>query len=416
MSTKTKYTYIDLFAGTSALSEGFLQCGFIPISHIEMDSDACYTIKTRISYHYLKKQNKLQFYKQYLQGEISRKELYSLIPQQYINSVINCEISDNTINDIFTQIDSIINIRKEKTIDFIVGGPPCQAFSLLNRHTNEIEKDPRCYLYLQYGKFLNRYKPIGFVFENVVGILSAKNGHFNNIQQHFRDLGYKVYYSILNAADYGVLQNRHRVIIYGWRNDYDKGCPIIPKCPNKWCSNDIFSDLCSINAGEEGFIYKTLPNEYLTRFGIRNVDDILTQHISRPINKKDKAKYTLAIEMLYKEGKRIRNIDFPDEIRTISNTTSFLDRFKVVDKNSFSHTIIAHISKDGHYYIYPYTNTIRSISVREAARLQSFPDNFYFEGSRTSIFKQIGNAVPPLMAYAIAKEILKMICQKSDIQ
>jgi len=119
----------------------------------------------------------------------------------------------------------------------------------------------------------------------------------------------------------------------------------------------------------------------------------------------------MAVNMLYQKGKRIRNTDFPEKIRTINNTSSFLDRFKVVDKNGKSHTVIAHISKDGHYYIYPYTATIRSISVREAARLQSFPDNFYFEGSRSAIYKQIGNAVPPLMAYAIAKEIHKLICQ-----
>lgn len=415
MSRKKIYTYIDLFAGTSALSEGFYRSGFLPISHIEMNSDACYTIKTRIAYFYLKESNQLDVYKKYLQGEISREKMYAMIPKSRIESVINCEISDNTIDYIFKKIDSILK-KKNKAIDFIIGGPPCQAFSLLNRHADEIEKDPRCYLYLQYGKFLRKYRPLGFVFENVVGILSAKNGHFNNIQQHFRDLGYHVYYSILNAADYGVIQNRYRVIIYGWRNDFDKGCPKIPIEYNDWKCEDIFSDLCKISAGSQGYSYIAPPNKYLLAHGIRNIDDILTQHISRPINEKDAKKYKIAINLLYEEGKRIKNSDFPTEIRTINNVTSFLDRFKVVDKNDKSHTIIAHIAKDGHYYIYPYTDTIRSISIREAARLQSFPDNFYFEGSRTSVFKQIGNAVPPLMAYAIAKEIRNLLCQKKDTQ
>ena len=411
MSTKKRYTYIDLFAGTSALSEGFLQCGFQPVSHIEMNSDACLTIKTRIAYHYLKDRNELSHYRKYLHGEISRNELYNMIPEELINSVINIEISDNTVSEIFKTIDSSLSRNGQKSIDFIIGGPPCQAFSLLNRHTNEIEKDPRCFLYLQYGKFLKHYQPRGFVFENVVGILSAKNGHFANIRQHFSDLGYKVYHSILNAADYGVLQNRHRVIIYGWRKDCDKGCPQIPVIENNWTCESIFSDLCPIQAGEEGHVYRTPPNEYLISSGIREADDILTQHTARPINGKDAEKYRMAVNMLYNKGKRIRNTDFPSEIRTINNTSSFLDRFKVVDKNGKSHTVIAHISKDGHYYIYPYTTAIRSISVREAARLQSFPDNFYFEGSRSAIYKQIGNAVPPLMAYAIAKEIHKLICQ-----
>lgn len=140
MSTKRKYTYIDLFAGTSALSEGFLQCGFQPVSHIEMNSDACLTIKTRTAYHYLKNNNKLSFYRKYLKSEISRDELYGMIPEDIINSVINTEISDITVPEIFKTIDTSLSRRGEESIDFIIGGPPCQAFSLLNRHTNEIEK------------------------------------------------------------------------------------------------------------------------------------------------------------------------------------------------------------------------------------------------------------------------------------
>ena len=121
----------------------------------------------------------------------------------------------------------------------------------------------------------------------------------------------------------------------------------------------------------------------------------------------DIEKYRMAVKMWLNNGVRIKNSDFPDEIRTINNTTSFLDRFKVVDLNGKCHTVVAHISKDGHYYIYPSTNTIRSISVREAARIQSFPDDFVFKGSRGEKYKQIGNAVPPLFAEALAISIKK---------
>jgi DNA (cytosine-5)-methyltransferase 1 len=404
-----RMTCIDLFAGTSALSEGFVRCGFSPIAHIEMDVNACYTIKTRLAYYYLKQTSNLKLYHQYLQKEISRETLYQSIPKDILNSVINAEISDRTILDIFNQIENSNLYKQTHNIDFIIGGPPCQAFSLLNRHTNAIEADPRCYLYLQYGKFLSHYKPKGFVFENVLGLLSAKNDHFKHIKEHFDSLGYHVYHSILNAADFEVVQNRKRVIIYGWRKDVDKGCPVLDKVNNPWTCDSIFSDLQPIHAGEEGHQYIKSPNEYLLSTGIRTPEDILTLHISRPINRADAEKYKMAIEKLYYDGIRVKNTDFPESIKTIKNSTSFLDRFKVVDKKNKSHTVIAHLAKDGHYYIYPYLDTIRSISIREAARLQSFPDNFYFEGSRSAMFKQIGNAVPPLMAYAIAKSIKKLL-------
>ena len=407
------YTYIDLFAGTSALSEGFLRHGFVPVAHVEMNEDACFTIKTRLAYHYLNSKNNITSYNQYLRGEISRDNLYNLIPDSFISSVINKEISDDSIDSIFEQIDKRLLKQHRKKVDFIVGGPPCQAFSMLNRHNENIADDDRCLLYLHYGKFLKKYRPIGFVFENVLGLLSSKKNHFENIKEHFKDLGYKVHYVKLNAADYGTLQNRQRIIIFGWRKTRDRGCPIIPKINNPWTCEDIFSDLPSINAGEFGSTYITEPTQYLREFGIRTDKDILTLHMARPLNSIDAEKYKMAVEMWIKKGKRIKNSDFPDEIRTINNTTSFLDRFKVVDLEGKCHTIIAHIAKDGHYYIYPSTQTIRSISVREAARIQSFPDNFYFEGSRSAMLKQIGNAVPPLMAYAIAKAIKEILCRKT---
>ena len=250
---------------------------------------------------------------------------------------------------------------------------------------------------------------MGFVFENVLGLLSSKKNHFENIKEHFKKLGYKVHYVILNAADYGAMQNRQRVIIFGWRKTRDRGCPEITKVENPWTCSDLFSDLPQINAGEMSSTYNTEPTDYLREFGLRSDDDVLTLHMARPLNNVDAEKYRMAVQMWLENGIRIKNSDFPDEIRTINNTTSFLDRFKVVDLNGKCHTVVAHIAKDGHYYIYPSTQTVRSISVREAARIQSFPDNFFFEGSRSAMFKQIGNAVPPLMAYAIAQAISNLL-------
>ena len=119
MGKKVKYTFIDLFAGTSALSEGFLRCGFVPVAHVEMNPDACNTIKTRLAYHYLKENNNYDNYIKYLKHEITREHLYNLIPKDLISSVINKEISDETTESIFATIDHVLKRQRRKRVDFI---------------------------------------------------------------------------------------------------------------------------------------------------------------------------------------------------------------------------------------------------------------------------------------------------------
>jgi DNA (cytosine-5)-methyltransferase 1 len=154
--------------------------------------------------------------------------------------------------------------------------------------------------------------------------------------------------------------------------------------------------------------YKTSTTEYLKSHALRNGIDILTQHIARPHRDQDKEIYKIAIQKWENRHERLNYNDLPEHLKTHQNRTSFFDRFKVVAADlPYSQTVVAHIAKDGHYYIHPDSKQNRSISVREAARLQSFPDDYYFEGekegaNRTAAFKQIGNAVPPLMAKEIA--------------
>ena len=148
-------------------------------------------------------------------------------------------------------------------------------------------------------------------------------------------------------------------------------------------------------------------SKYVQKY-IRSNDDILTQHIARPHSKNDLRIYKLVLKAK-KIGENLRYNDIPVELQTHSNTTSFLDRYKALDYDSVSHTVVAHISKDGHYYIHPDLRQNRSISVREAARIQGFPDNFYFESSRTAAFRQIGNAVPPILSVKLASAILDFI-------
>ena len=405
------YTVIDLFAGAGGLSEGFVQAGFVPIAHVEMDKDACNTLRTRCCFHYLRANNQLDVYYKYLKGEITRETLYASVPAEVTNAVINVEISDKTINDTF---DKIKLLAKGRKIDMIIGGPPCQAYSLLGRHRKAMENDPRTLLYLQYGKFLKEFSPKGFVFENVPGLLSAKKGeHFQNLQAYFDELGYKVHFKMLNASDYGVLQERHRIIIVGWqKNNNDMGYPDIKKSSTDAVINDILGDLPLLKAGEIEMVssYKKENNSYLRESGIRaDGERFVTQNITRPVNANDAAIYAYAIKLWDSKQVRVKYTDLPIELRTQKNEDSFLDRFKVVNGKGNAHTVVAHLAKDGHYYIHPSLNVCRSISVREAARMQSFPDNFYFEGSRSAMFKQIGNAVPPLMAKTIALEIIKML-------
>ncbi|MBS1597063.1 MAG: DNA (cytosine-5-)-methyltransferase [Bacteroidetes bacterium] len=406
--------FIDLFAGAGGLSEGFIRAGYHSIAHVEIDEAACYTLKTRVAYHYLKSKKKLDEYVKYLKGEISRATLYSLIPKEQMDGVINMALDDENNKEIFKRIDKLLKGTKT---DIIIGGPPCQAYSLVGRARsgNGMESDPRNYLYLQYVRFLKKYNPKIFVFENVLGLRSADGGsYFKKMIAEFNKLGYNVRDFLFNANDFGVLQNRKRIILIGHKRELNLLIPDFAlKNKKQYTVQSVFEDLPKLQAGEGLDKYSKYVgpiNDYLNNTKIRNGINIITQHVSRPNTDQDKEIYRIAAEQL-KNGKRLDYTSLPKRLKTHTNQHSFFDRFKVVDNNaSYAHTVVAHIAKDGHYYIHPDILQNRSISVREAARLQSFPDDFYFEGvtegkSRTAAFKQIGNAVPPLMANEIAKEI-----------
>lgn len=404
--------YIDLFAGAGGLSEGFLREGFNPIAHVEMNSDACKTLETRISYQYFKEKGKEDIYFDYLKGKIKREEFLSNVPSSIKESVINSEISSKSIKGIFDKID---NLADGNQVDLIIGGPPCQAYSVIGRARDpkKMVEDPRNFLYLEYVKFLKKYKPKMFVFENVPGIFSAGNGeHFAKIKNAIKSAGYNFDHKILNSRDFGVLQDRKRVILIGWRKDLPLSYPDFPIIEHNYTiSEDLFSDLPKLQNGS-GTLgvskYKKDTTDYLKITKIRNGIDFTTQHISRPNNENDLEIYRIAANLM-KKGKRLQYNELPERLITHKNRNVFTNRFQVVKGDGISHTVVAHIAMDGHYYIHPDVKQNRSITVREAARIQSFPDDYFFEGSRTAAFKQIGNAVPPLMAAEIAKVIKKLI-------
>lgn len=408
-------TYIDLFAGAGGLSEGFMACGFKPLAHVEMNAHACDTLKTRACYWWLRQHGGLELYREYLKGHIGRDALYDAVPGEILDCVICEEMSDQTMPDVFRRIDSAMKKMGETHVDLIVGGPPCQAYSLVGRGRKDMSRDPRNFLYRQYLSALERYRPELFVFENVPGLETAGGGtYLRLIQTSFEETGYQLEYHVQNASDYGVLQNRNRIILVGWRKDSGLHYPEMEKRQANATVGELLDDLPSLVPGEEKREYtsRSLP-AYLEKMELRTADDVLTWHVARRQTDRDREIYCIAIRKWIEGHRRLTYAELPDRLRTHKNSLAFRDRFKVVERDdSACHTMVAHIAKDGHYYIHPDIRQARSISVREAARIQSFPDDYFFEGPRTAAFMQIGNAVPPLLAKAIASAIKKQFVER----
>ena len=413
-----KFNYLDLFAGAGGLSEGFMRAGFNPIAHVEMDQAACFTLRTRMAYHSLKESGNIEQYARYLKGTINRTQLYAQVPKEVIQSVINAEIAEATLPGIFNQIDSCLGNQK---LDLIIGGPPCQAYSIVGRarSPNKMKGDKRNYLYILYAKFLEKYEPEYFVFENVPGLLSATDEEGNSYLDLMRNLfrseyGYETDYKMLSAENHGIPQSRKRIILVGKKGESVNFYPEPDKCELDVFVKEIFSDLPFRKAGK-GTLgpCRMKPNydTWLRKVGIRNDELPVTFHQARPNNKQDREIYRKAVKLWNKEQSRLMYNELPERLQTHNNKNSFLNRFRVVAGDlQFSHTVVAHIAMDGHYYIHPDIKQNRSLTPREAARLQTFPDDYYFESHnesprRTPAFRQIGNAVPVLLAEKIAEKL-----------
>lgn len=414
-----EFNYLDLFAGAGGLSEGFIRAGFNPVAHVEMDRAACFTLRTRMAYHWLKDQNMEEQYAEYLKGDIGRSELYEQVPKKLIQSVINAEITKETLSDIFDQIDSLLGSQK---LDLIIGGPPCQAYSIVGRarSPDKMKGDKRNYLYVLYAEFLKRYEPEYFVFENVPGLLSATDEEDNSYLDLMRDLfrsdeyGYETDFRLLSAENYGIPQSRKRVILVGKKGESIGSYPEPDNCSAPILVKKLLSDLPALKAGEGTLgpcCMKPNYDTWLHSVGMRNDALPVTFHQARPNNERDLQIYIRAVNLWDKKHVRLRYNELPDRLQTHNNKNSFLNRFRVVAGDlQFSHTIVAHIAMDGHYYIHPDIKQNRSLTPREAARLQTFPDDYYFESHdesprRTPAFRQIGNAVPVLLAQKIAEKL-----------
>lgn len=410
-----KQNIIDLFSGAGGLTEGFRRPEYNILAHVEMSVDACQTLRLRDDYYQLKKRNMLQQYRNFLDGKISLSELEQQCGLRQKALTINETIDTGTIDGILAKIDSKLSNRQ---VHGIIGGPPCQAYSTVGRKRNEAKKetDKRIYLYRFYIQFLEHYKPEFFLFENVRGLLSFKDLDgkrlFPKMKQEFEaitdKLGYHIDWKLIDCSEFGVPQERKRIILYGQRNDLPKfsffeRLADLQETPGT--VGELFRDLPKLKAGETCNKYsKAQPCAFVVE-NLRTPASKLTQNVARPNRELDLKIYKIAAEKRAKH-KILHYNDLPEDLQTHNNKKAFLDRFKAVPADGVSQTVVAHTAKDGHYYIHPDVEQNRSITVREAARIQTFPDDFYFMGSRTQAFKQIGNAVPPYLAKKMAQTIL----------
>lgn len=438
---------IDLFSGGGGLTEGFLDEGYKIVAHVEKDKWACETIKTRIIFHYLKARKDLNLYNEYLLLNDEYKKIdenreiifkkYPELKEQLEIEVLNDTFGNPSYEDGVTGIDEIIKKieysmkRKNiKNIDIIIGGPPCQAYSLVGRGVmkDKAESDRRNFLFRYYKDIVNHFRPSMFIFENVPGILTAKKGDiFKAIVEEFNDIGFNLFSgrdenpkkNIINTQDLGLPQTRKRVILFGYREDHHFEYPDFFK--ESYTFSDIttrgaIGDLPKIKHNQD--IYSRLKlyvneetlNDYQKLMRMNSIG--VMDHSSRKHHERDLRIYKLAIKKA-SHGESLKYTDIPIVDRTHKNQKAFLDRFKVHWWEKIPHTILAHLSKDGHYNIHPDIDQCRSLTVREAARIQTFPDNYKFEGPRTAQFTQVGNAVPPLFSKIIAKS-LKDIKEKQN--
>lgn len=356
------YNVIDLFSGVGGLSYGFSinpHFNIIAANEIERDIAMAYKLNHR------------------------NVEMF------------NCDIADLTEEELLKNIGN-------SEIDVIVGGPPCQSYSTLGKR----RMDERANLFMEYKRILSILRPKAFVFENVVGILSMDKGKlFKRVLDEFQEIGYIMKYKVLNAADFGIPQQRERVFLVGSleKNSFDFPTPTHGEGKKAYITlKDAFADLPILKSGESSNIYSCEPiNDYL-RF-VREGSEMLSEH-KAPRN----GEHLIKIMETLKDGEG--KDDLPDDIRPKSgygNTYAKLwwERPSTTITRNFA-------CPSSSRCIHPRDS--RAMTIREGARLQGFPDSYVFYGSDSMKRLQIGNAVPPLLSIEIAEQVLIMLKTEGD--
>jgi len=379
--------FIDLFCGCGGFTLGMERAGFECLAAIDFNAEAVAT-------------------------------LHANLP--HIEHVLHRDLTVYTPEELAALIGTA-------HVDVIVGGPPCQGFSTARKvgganHGERLKDDPRRHLYLELLKFVGFFRPKVFVMENVLGIKTAAGGeYFTRVQAEARALGYRVHGQVEDAWELGVPQKRHRQLIIGTRADIPGYfLPTLKPAPRalpRPVLGTAIGDLPPLKAGEGENestydLNRMIKHVMNTGDSVRNyLFDVLeidlaqklTNHVARPHSERDLGDFARL-----KEGESsavaMRNgivFDFPYD------KSSFKDRYTRQSRFAPCSTIVAHLSKDGLMFIHPTQK--RSLTPREAARVQSFPDWFRFPEFRTHSFRMIGNAVPPLVAEAVGRAVISFL-------
>ena len=395
---------IDLFAGCGGLTEGFLQTGlYDEIAAIEWLKPQVDTLRNRL----LNKWGIQHSSESVMRFDIQREaELFA--------GWSDTEYGSARGLDYF--------VEQANGIDIIIGGPPCQAYSVAGRVRDEhgMKNDYRNYLFEHYLNVVNRYQPKLFVFENVPGILSAMpNGTpiTQLIAEGFASIGYEIIAdlkdALVNASDYGVPQNRNRVVIVGVRKDL---CDNAQSLLKKFYSNILpkYKGSKKITVKEAiGDLPPCLPfydeEHHKKRISHSTPDCSISWHIPRYSNLRDMDTFRILEEDVASGRFEYDSKKISDLYEEKIGSKSPIHRYHVLNPDEPSTTIIAHLYKDGNRFIHYDPKQHRTITVREAARLQSFPDDFDFVGSKGAAYQMIGNAVPPMLANAVAKAVYDLL-------
>jgi len=409
-----KVNTIDLFAGCGGLTEGFEQSGhYKMLSGVEWDKAPIDCLRHRMKTKW---------------GMKDADDRILRFDMQRTEELINGWRDDPAYGS-----SKGIQYYVEQAgglVDLIIGGPPCQAYSIAGRVRDEhgMRNDYRNYLFESYLAIVNQYRPKAFLFENVPGLLSAKPGDgsfriVERIQQEFLKSGYYLLDDLSNAVidmtEYGVPQRRSRIIILGINSEYysekeaetllhDFYYSVLPKYKEDVKTvKDAIGDLPALYPLPDGEVIKANRRKYSHTL---NHDDSIMNHEPRFANERDIKTFKLLTEDIEKGEYKYVSTDALKELYTqLTGRESNVHKFYVLRWEEPSNLIPAHLYKDGLRHIHPDSKQARTITVREAARLQTFPDDFEFISHSNLDYKMIGNAVPPKFARKMADALYELI-------